>query len=221
MQQPLPKTMTPVSREGASAPVPAAINQPQQRKFWMRWRVRLGYPVAIVYWLLATPSIHSIFYGAAIAALGLAVRAAAAGYLRKDRELAITGPYARTRNPLYLGSAILASGFVVAGNSWGAGVLVIAYFGIFYYAVMRNEEEDLRARFGAEFDSYAQRVPLFFPRLFGGGLAATRATAPRTENDAFSWAQYQRNREYRALIGTIAALAMVGLRMWIRLRFGY
>jgi protein-S-isoprenylcysteine O-methyltransferase Ste14 len=221
MQQPLPKTMTPASQQSASAPAPAAINQPQQRKFWMRWRVRLGYPVAVIYWLLATPSLHSIFYGAAIAALGLAVRAAAAGYLRKDRELAITGPYARTRNPLYLGSAILAAGFIVAGNSWPAGVLVLAYFGIFYYAVMRNEEDDLRARFGAQFDSYADRVPLFFPRPFSSGLTATRAAAPRTENDAFSWAQYQRNREYRALIGTVAALAMVGLRMWLRLRFGY
>jgi protein-S-isoprenylcysteine O-methyltransferase Ste14 len=213
--------MTPASRQGASAHSPAAINQPQQRKFWMRWRVRLGYPVAVIYWLLAAPSLRSIFCGTAIAALGLAVRASAAGYLRKDRALAITGPYARTRNPLYLGSAILAAGFVVAGNSWPAGVLVIAYFGIVYYAVMRNEEEDLRARFGAEFDSYAQRVPLFFPRPFGGDLPATRENAPRTENGAFSWAQYQRNREYRALIGTIAALGMVALRMWIRLRFGY
>jgi protein-S-isoprenylcysteine O-methyltransferase Ste14 len=219
MQQPLPKTLEPASQQSSNTP--AEINQPQQRKFWMRWRVRLGYPVAMIYWLLAAPSLRSIFYGAAVAALGLVVRAAAAGYLRKDRELAITGPYARTRNPLYLGSAILAAGFVVAGNSWPAGVLISAYFGIFYYAVMRNEEDDLRARFGAEFDSYAQRVPLFFPRPFGGGLAETRANANRSENDAFSWAQYQRNREYRALIGAVAALAMVALRMWIRLRFGY
>jgi len=221
MQQPSPKAMTPASPQGASAPATAAINQPQQRKFWMRWRVRLGYPVAIIYWLLARPSLHSIFYGAAIAALGLAVRASAAGYLRKDRELAITGPYARTRNPLYLGSAILAGGFVVAGNSWPAGILVSAYFGVFYYAVMRNEEEDLRSRFGAEFDSYAQRVPLFLPGISASRPHAAHVPEPRHDNDSFSWAQYQRNREYRALIGTVAALAMVGLRMWVRLRFGY
>ncbi len=188
----------------------------------MRWRVRLGYPVAIIFWLLATPTLHSIAYGAIVAVVGLIVRAAAAGYLRKDRELAVTGPYARTRNPLYLGSAILAAGFVVAGHSWPAGVLVSAYFGIFYYAVMRNEEDDLRVRFGADFDKYAARVPLFFPHVFASApSAATSAIHERNGNGAFSWAQYRRNREYRALIGTMAALGMVWLRMWIRTRYGY
>ena len=193
----------------------------QPRKFWMRWRVRLGYPVAVLYWLLAAPSPHSIAYGAIVAALGLMVRAAAAGYLRKDRELAVTGPYARTRNPLYFGSAILAAGFIVAGHSWLAGLLVAAYFGVFYYAVMRNEEEDLRVRFGADFDSYARRVPLFFPKVFAPGVTATSANGESVSNGSFSWAQYQRNREYRALIGTIAALGMVSLRMWLKSRLGY
>lgn len=217
MSQSRPNQVEPASRPSAVA----ADNRPQLRKFWMRWRVRLGYPVAVAYWILATPSARSIFYGALVAALGLIVRAAAAGYLRKDRELAVTGPYARTRNPLYLGSAILAAGFVVAGHSWPAGLLISAYFGIFYFAVMRNEEADLRARFGEEFISYAQRVPLFFPRIGVSGPTAASANAPRNGNSAFSWAQYRRNREYQALLGTIAALGMVALRIWIRSRFGY
>jgi protein-S-isoprenylcysteine O-methyltransferase Ste14 len=191
----------------------------QPRKFWMRWRVRLGYPVAILYWLFAAPTWRSIAYGAIVAILGLTVRAASAGYLRKDRELAVTGPYARTRNPLYLGSAILAAGFVIAGHSWVAGLLVSAYFAVFYYAVMRNEEDDLRLRFGTEFDTYAARVPLFFPKLFAGNASAPTST--RDSDEAFSWAQYRRNREYRAFLGTVAAMGMVWLRMWIRARFGY
>src|ERR1700721_922605 len=76
----------------------SAATQSQPRKFWMRWRLRLGYPVAIIYWLLATPTWRSIVYGTIVALLGLIVRAAAAGYLRKDRELAVPGPYALTRN---------------------------------------------------------------------------------------------------------------------------
>jgi protein-S-isoprenylcysteine O-methyltransferase Ste14 len=192
-------------------------NGVQPRKFWMRWRVRLGYPVAILYWLFAAPTWRSIAWGIVVAALGLMVRAASAGYLRKDRELAIAGPYARTRNPLYLGSAILAAGFVIAGHSWVAGLLVSAYFAVFYYAVMRNEEEDLRLRFGAEFDTYAARVPLFFPKLFAGRDPA----AAHAADESFSWAQYRRNREYRAFLGTIGAMGMVWLRMWIRARFGY
>jgi protein-S-isoprenylcysteine O-methyltransferase Ste14 len=198
-------------------------SESQPRKFWMRWRVRLGYPVAIIYWLLATPTWRSIAYGTIIAALGLMVRAAAAGYLRKDRELAVTGPYARTRNPLYLGSAILAAGFVVASHSWIAGSLVSLYFGIFYYAVMRNEEGDLRMRFGPDFNAYASRVPLFFPTIFAsrGSQPPTKSPLDDEGNGGFSWAQYRRNREYRALFGAIGAMAMVCLRMYIRARFGY
>jgi len=189
----------------------------------MRWRVRLGYPVAIIYWLLATPTWRSIVYGTIVALFGLIVRAAAAGYLRKDRELAVTGPYALTRNPLYLGSAILAAGFVVASHSWIAGLLVSLYFGIFYYAVMRNEEEDLRMRFGQDFNAYASRVPLFFPNPFASGKPQSPASSGTNAEGkgGFSWAQYRRNREYRALFGAIAAMAMVCLRMYIRGRFGY
>jgi Phospholipid methyltransferase len=186
----------------------------------MRWRVRLGYPVAILYWIFAKPTPRSIACGALVAALGLAVRAAAAGYLRKDRDLAVTGPYARTRNPLYLGSAILAAGFVVAGHSLAAGVLIAAYFTAFYVAVMKKEEQDLHQRFGAEFSSYATRVPLFFPNFLGGNPART-AESTQNADGKFSWAQYSRNREYRALLGTIAALGMLWLRIWLRARYGF
>jgi protein-S-isoprenylcysteine O-methyltransferase Ste14 len=201
----------------------SAAAQSRPRKFWMRWRVRFGYPVAIIYWLLATPTSRSIAYGTVVALFGLFVRAAAAGYLRKDRELAVTGPYALTRNPLYLGSAILAAGFVVASHSWTAGLLVSLYFGIFYYAVMRNEEEDLRMRFGQDFNAYASRVPLFFPNPFASGKPQSpESSGTNAEvNGGFSWAQYRRNREYRALFGAVAAMAMVCLRMYIRGRFGY
>jgi protein-S-isoprenylcysteine O-methyltransferase Ste14 len=184
----------------------------------MRWRVRLGYPLAIVFWLLAAPTPQSIMVGAIIAAVGLFIRGAAAGFLRKDQELATTGPYARTRNPLYLGSAFLAAGFVIAGRSWWAALLVAAYFGVFYSAVMRNEEQDLRARFGASFNKYAARVPLFFPFWFGSRYAASGAG---NREEHFSWVQYQSNREYRALLGMLAGLAALGLRMWVRARLGY
>jgi Phospholipid methyltransferase len=187
-----------------------------ERKFWMRWRVRAGYPVGIAYWLLASPTGHSIFFGALIAAFGLIVRGAASGHLRKDRELATAGPYACTRNPLYLGSAFLAAGFIVAGHSWIAGGLVAAYFAIFYYAVIRNEEEDLRARFGPVFDDYARRVPLFFPRSPSKSSVATPGPP-----HPFSWAQYSANREYKALAGAVAGIGVLFLRTWVRARWGY
>jgi protein-S-isoprenylcysteine O-methyltransferase Ste14 len=190
----------------------------QQRNFWMRWRVRTGYPVAVIFLLLAAPTPRSILIGGAVALLGILIRGASSGYLRKYEELATTGPYARTRNPLYFGSSLLALGFAIAGNSWIAGLLVVAYFAIFYAAVMRNEESDLRTRFGAVFDDYVVRVPLFVPRIF----------VPRAESSpslagakTFSWAQYRRNREYQALLGTIAGLGVMCFRMWIHARLGY
>ncbi|MGH9714272.1 MAG: methyltransferase family protein [Candidatus Acidiferrales bacterium] len=184
----------------------------------MRWRVRLGYPLALIFWLLAAPSARSILVGSLIAAIGLFIRGAAAGYLRKDRELATSGPYALTRNPLYLGSAFLAAGFVVAGSSWPAAVIVSLYFAIFYYRVMRSEEEDLRSKFGAAFTQYAAHVPLFFPFWVGSRYVA--GTMGKT-SEKFSWEQYRRNREYQALLGALGGLAALALRAWIRMRFRY
>lgn len=188
----------------------------EPRKFWMRWRVRAGYPIAVLFWIFARPSYRSILVGGIITAFGLLIRGLAAGHLQKDRELATSGPYAVTRNPLYFGSALLAAGFAIAGGSWVAGAIVAAYFAVFYYAVMRNEEADLRKRFGAAFDEYAARVPLFLPRAAGPGETSASQSPKR-----FSWALYLRNREYQALIGTLGGLATLWLRMWLHWRWGY
>jgi hypothetical protein len=157
--------------------------------------------------------------GAVIAVFGLITRASASGYLRKDQELATGGPYARTRNPLYLGSALLAAGFIVAGHSLWAGVVVASYFAVFYFGAIRGEETRLRERFGAEFDAYAARVSKFFPSFHpipsGPPSPKDGVVAP------FSWAQYRRNREYQALIGTLAGIGVLWVRMWVRSRFGY
>ena len=129
----------------------------------MRWRVRLGYPVAVVFLVLARPIPRAIMIGGLVAAFGLLVRGLASGHLRKDEELATTGPYAVTRNPLYFGSAFLAAGFIIAGDSLWAGLIVGVYFAVFYYAVIRNEEADLRRRFGAAFDDVRRAHAVVFP----------------------------------------------------------
>ncbi len=186
----------------------------------MRWRVRVGYPVAVIYWVLARPTLRSIAMGGIIAVIGLLIRGISSGYLRKDQELATAGPYAYSRNPLYFGSSLLAVGFAVAGRSWWAGVLVVADFAVFYYAVMRNEEEDLRKRFGETFGAYAKRVPLFFPAIIRASAAVPAQAVPGPAR-RFSWTQYRRNREYKALIGTLAGIAILFVRMWLRMRWGH
>lgn len=186
----------------------------------MRWRVRTGYPVAVIYLLLANPTFRSICAGAIIAFIGLAIRAAASGHLRKDMELATSGPYARTRNPLYFGSAFLAIGFAIAGWSLPEGALVVLYFAVFYYAVMRNEESDLLVRFGAPFSEYAASVPLFFPSFIVSRSPSSSSASSIQISAPFSWAQYRKNREYKAFIGAVGGVGILFLRMWIRTRFG-
>src|SRR5208337_3180585 len=114
---------------------------------------------------LARPTPRSIILGAVLGSVGLWIRAYAAGYLHKQEVLTVTGPYARTRNPLYFGSSFLTVGAAVAMNSPWAAALLLIYFAFVYYLVMRREELELRQQHPIAFTAYAAAVPLFFPRL--------------------------------------------------------
>ena len=177
--------------------------------FFVRWRVRLGYPLAVIVLILARPNPRSILCGALVGVIGLLVRANAAGYLRKQEVLTVAGPYAYTRNPLYFGSAILTLGVAIATNSWFSSVVLFFYFTLFYSMVMRREEQELRLQHGAAFDGYAQAVPLFLPHFPAAKLEAGGA-------GSFSFPQYKKNREYRAAIGFLLLLVLL-LVIW-RLR---
>jgi protein-S-isoprenylcysteine O-methyltransferase Ste14 len=179
--------------------------------FFARWRVRLGYVLAIVVLWLARPTPRSILIGAAFGFVGLCVRGYAAGYLNKQEVLTVTGPYGRTRNPLYLGSSILTVGAAVAMNSIWAAALLVVYFALVYSFVMRREEMELLQKHGEAFSAYAADVPLFFPKLF----AAAGATATGV---GFSWAQYRKNHEYEAAIGFVLLLLGLILIWWLRSR---
>jgi protein-S-isoprenylcysteine O-methyltransferase Ste14 len=181
--------------------------------FFARWRVRLGYPLAVVVLLFARPTPQSIAVGALVGGGGLWLRAYAAGYLRKKEQLSVTGPYAYTRNPLYLGSAILALGAGFATRSVFSAAILLIYFAIVYSIVMRREEGELRHFHGAAFDAYAREVPLFFPRPAPAHL---RAATP-AESSSFSFAQYRKNREWRAAVGFLLLLVFL-LLLW-RLRY--
>jgi len=172
--------------------------------FFSRWRVRLGYVLAVVVLFLARPTPRAILLGAAVGMIGLAIRAYAAGYLHKQEVLTTTGPYAYTRNPLYFGSSILAVGAALAMHSWLAAALILVYFAVVYTFVMRREEMELRGKHGAAFDAYAESVPLFFPRLTPRSLSGGASAG-------FSWAQYKRNHEYEASIGFLLFLVLLAV----------
>lgn len=175
--------------------------------FWIRWRVRVGYPVGIAAFWFAKPQPKWLFCGVGIAAMGLLMRAYAAGHLRKHKQLAISGPYAYTRNPLYLGSVFLAAGFSVASHSWFSTVLLAVYLLVFYPVVIRREQAELRTLYGSAFSEYASKVPAFWPRL----------SPAASSGECFSWALYRQNREYEAAVGLAVAMAVLWmLMMWPR-----
>src|SRR5882724_315321 len=123
-----------------------------------RIRVPLGFAFAILYFSLAHPTWRSLALGAIPIVPGLLVRALASGHVRKNEALATSGPYAYTRNPLYLGSLLMGTGFAVAARSWWVGIVLVVMFFVIYLPVIRDEEAFLRSRF-PEFDEYARRVP--------------------------------------------------------------
>jgi protein-S-isoprenylcysteine O-methyltransferase Ste14 len=165
-----------------------------------RIRVPLGFVFAVVYVWLARPTWTSIAAGAVIAAVGVWIRAMASGHVKKNEQLTTTGPYAYTRNPLYLGSIVIAIGFAVAALSVWIGVILVVMFVAIYVPVIRGEEVFLRGTF-PEYDDYARRVPRLFPSL-------STAANP---GGGFSRALYLQHREYNATIGAaVVLLTLIG-----------
>src|SRR5215813_15135131 len=163
-----------------------------------RWRVPLGFLCAAIFLVLAKPTTRFLLIGAVVSLLGLAIRAWAAGHIRKNSQLAVSGPYAFTRNPLYLGSFIMGLGFTIASGNWLVGVIFIVLFLGIYLPVMRVESATLKKLFGVSYQRYASAVPLFFPRL---ARYQDQGAKPQT----FDSSLYLRYREYRATFGLLFA----------------
>ncbi len=173
-----------------------------------RIRVPLGFVFAGIYIWLARPTFTSMAWSLLLVLPGLWLRGYAAGYVKKNAELTMTGPYAYTRNPLYLGSMLIAFGFALASRSIWIAVLLAALFAMIYIPVIQSEETFLRSKFDS-FDAYAARVPRLLPRL-------RSSTVTGGERGAFSGALYGKHREYNALMGAIAIYAALALRVYFR-----
>ncbi len=168
-----------------------------------RIRVPLGFVFAVLYFWLARPTWRFLALGAILIVPGLLIRALASGHVRKNEALATSGPYAYTRNPLYLGSLLIGIGFVVASRSWWVGVVLVAMFFAIYVPVIRGEEKFLREKF-PEFEEYARRVPRMWPRI---------VPASGAEGGAFSFELYMKHREYNALLGSVLLIAALIVKM--------
>ena len=170
-----------------------------------RIRVPLGFMFAVVYIWLAQPTRTSLITGALVLLPGLVLRGLASGHVQKDKQLTTSGPYAYTRNPLYLGSLMLAAGFAIAARSWWIVAVMLLMFAVIYVPVIAGEERYLRQTF-PEYDDYTRHVPRMLPRLtpYGG------------QQTAYSSARYWKHREYEASIGCAVVLAILVVKLIIK-----
>lgn len=170
-----------------------------------RIRVPLGFVFAAFFLWLARPSSAFLAASLLLVVPGLWLRGYASGYVKKNAEITMTGPYAHTRNPLYLGSILIAFGFALAARSLWIAVALAALFAVIYIPVIRSEEAFLRSKF-PDYDAYMSRVPRLIPRL--------RPVSSMVPDDGqFSAELYRKHREYNALIGAAAIYAALLLKM--------
>ena len=171
-----------------------------------RIRVPAGFLLAGFYFYFSVPTWRSLVMGGAIAFLGLLIRAWATGHLSKNAQLATSGPYAFTRNPLYFGSFLIGIGFSLAGGNPIILVVFLACFAALYGNAMRLEMKQLSTLFPHEYPRYRKYVPAFFPRL-----------RPRQKvKGHFSLERYLKNQEYLALAGFLAAMSLLILKIKYR-----
>jgi protein-S-isoprenylcysteine O-methyltransferase Ste14 len=173
-------------------------------EFLARFRVALGWVFAPLVLILANPSTESIVVGAIVGLAGEAIRMWAAGHVNKNREVTSSGPYRYFAHPLYVGSSIMGVGLAIASANPIAAALIVLYLALTLRAAIRNEEAFLRRTFGAEYDLY---------RRWSHG---TPNGIPRR----FSLSRALENREYRALLGLVAALLLLAIKQRIMGRFG-
>ena len=197
--------MTKVSEVSQFGSQPSRTTGDTWSRVARRIRVPLGFMFAVVYIWLAQPTRTSLITGALVLLPGLVLRGLASGHVQKDKQLTTSGPYAYTRNPLYLGSLMLAAGFAIAARSWWIVAVMLLMFAVIYVPVIAGEERYLRQTF-PEYDDYTRHVPRMLPRLtpYGG------------QQTAYSSARYWKHREYEASIGCAVVLAILVVKLIIK-----
>jgi protein-S-isoprenylcysteine O-methyltransferase Ste14 len=187
--------------------MPSGTSQPDWRRILRRIRVPLGFLTAVLTLIFAKPTALTLLLSLPLVLAGLWLRGYAAGYVKKNAELTRTGPYAFTRNPLYLGSLGILCGFALAAGRLSLAILLIAFFLLIYIPTILSEEAFLRATFPT-FPAYAMHVPRLLPRF-------TAALFPDADPRAgrFDRSRYLHHREYNATMGAGAIYALLAVRM--------
>ena len=180
-----------------------------------------GFVLAPLLFISARPSPGSLVAGAFVSVVGLAIRAWASGHLKKNQELATSGPYAHTRNPLYLGTFLLGIGIAIGGGTLWFVVVYGAMYLLIYVPVMLAEAETMRGLFADEYQDYSRQVPLFVPRITPYGVHGRHSYAAQLKRSiwrrgpSFDRSLYMRHREYRAALGFAVIYVLLATKMFL------
>lgn len=191
------------------------------RQLAQRIRVPAGFVLLLLLLISARPTRASLAAGAFVGIIGLAIRAWASGHLKKNQELTTSGPYAHTRNPLYLGNFLLGAGGAAGGGTlWFIGLFVALYL-LIYVPVIFAEADTMRELFSEDYEKYSKQVPLFVPRFTPYGARSSSSYAAQLNRSSwqggrqFDSSLYLRHREYRAALGFIIVYVLLATKMFL------
>jgi protein-S-isoprenylcysteine O-methyltransferase Ste14 len=168
-------------------------------------RLPLGFILGIAYLIWARPTPLTLAVGGVIALIGVIVRAWASGHISKNKKLAVTGPYAHTRNPLYFGSFLIGAGFAVAAHP-ALLLVVIAFWALVYAPTMEREKANIRERFPDAYDEYSSNVPAFVPRV-------TPWRSANSDEGGFDPGLYMKHGEWKAGITYVLVMVWLAFRV--------
>jgi protein-S-isoprenylcysteine O-methyltransferase Ste14 len=168
---------------------------------YIRYRSFVGMVALVAVLYLSTPSAVSIGIGFFFIVFGMAFRAWSAGYIFKNEELATSGPYELTRNPLYFGSFLLGVGIAVGGNNIYSYLIFVVYYFSFFPFLMYIEHKRLKKKFGKKYEDWYKKSNTFFPKI------------KKVKKFNFNISYYMKNKEYKGLYFSFFVIAVYILKV--------
>jgi protein-S-isoprenylcysteine O-methyltransferase Ste14 len=172
---------------------------------WIQGKTRIVLAWLFVGVLGALTREYPHWPGVVLCGIGAFIRFWASGWLKKDHELATQGPYALVRNPLYLGTFLMAVGILWAVQLWVLLAITAGFFLSVYHFVILDEETKLRKLFPQTFDSYCQKTPRVIPSPY------SIVRAFRSKGEQFSWSLASKNKAFEAILSFVGLVGFTAV----------
>ena len=167
-------------------------------------------------WILYTAQIFPQWPGVVICFLGGTIRFWAGGYLHKDNKLAVGGPYAWIRNPLYFGRWLMVIGVAISIENILLAVMLSMVLAAIYHYTILDEEAKLQEIFGEPYRIYCAAVPRFLPRPWRASARQMEQVNPNPAQHTFDWhLAWTINKGYEAYLTFFGLIGGVALTAYI------